>query len=241
MATKILVIALASDLDIAGELSSVLGPGYEVTLLRGADRQKLDMALDGRTQYGIVHILAHGGVSKLDAADGLVSEAELVTLIESQSCLQFVVVAACDSYELVGGIHNALHVPCIGYNAPIDDRAAVEFSRAFYRAWRRSGDVDLAVERGRESLAVLYPSEAPKVRLINGDMVTPTKFSACMAEVRETLAGVEGRLGRIEERLARNEEIPRRWAVVAVVLAVALLIAQVGTPFLNAALIHLTP
>ena len=85
---------------------------------------------------------------------------------------------------------------------------------------------------------MLYPSETPKVRLINGDMVTPTKFTACMGEVRETLAGVEGRLGKIEERLARNEGIPRRWAVVAVVLAVALLIAQVGTPFLNAALIH---
>jgi hypothetical protein len=63
--TKVLVIALASNLYITGELSSVLGPGYEVTLLRGADRQKLDMALDGRAQYGIVHILAHGGVSTL--------------------------------------------------------------------------------------------------------------------------------------------------------------------------------
>jgi hypothetical protein len=139
-----------------------------------------------------------------------VSEAELVTLIESQDCLQLIVVVACDSYELVGGIHNALHVPCIGYNAQIDDRAAVEFSQAFYRAWRRNGDLDLAVERGRESLAVLYPTEAPKERLINGDMVTPTNFSACMDEVRETLAGVEGRLGKIEERLARIEGLPQR-------------------------------
>ena len=236
MATKILVISLADDLNVLGELSGVLGPGYEVTFLQGADRQKLDMALDGRTQYDIVHIMAHGGASVLAAADGPVSEAELVTLIESQRYLLFVVVAACDSYELVGGIHNALHVPCVGYNAPIDDRAAVEFSRAFYRSWRRSGDVERAVERGRESLAVLFPSEAGKVRLINGDMVTPTKFSACMDEVRETLAGVEGRLGKIEERLARIEGLPQRWAVVMVVLAVALLIAQVGTPFLNAAL-----
>ena len=90
-------------------------------------------------------------------------------------------------------------------------------------------------------MEVLYPSEAPKVRLINGDMVTPTKFSACMAEVRETLAGVEGRLGKIEERLARIEGLPQRWMVVLVVLAVALIIAQVGTPFLNAALVHPGP
>ena len=86
------------------------------------------------------------------------------------------------------------------------------------------------------ALAVLFPSEAGKVRLLNGVKVTPTKFSECMDEVRETLAGVEGRLGKIEERLARIERLPQRWAVVMVVLAVALLIAQVGTPFLNAAL-----
>ncbi len=93
-------------------------------------------------------------------------------------------------------------------------------------------------DQGRESLAVLYPMEAPKVRLINGDTVTPTKFTACLDEVRETLAGVEGRLGKIEERLARIEGLPQRWLVVGVVLVALLIVARVGTPFLNAALIH---
>ena len=241
MTTKVLVIALASNLDITGELSSILGPGYEITLLRGADRQKLDMALDGRTQYGIVHIQACGGVSKLVADDGWVPEAELVTLVESQACLQFVVVAACDSYELVGGLHNALHVPCVGYNAPIDDRAAVEFSRAFYRAWKRSGDVALAVDRGRESLAVLYPSEAPKVRLINGDMVTPSAFGACMGRIDERLEAMGAQLVGIEERLDRMDAYPRRWLYVGLLLGVLLIVAQVGTPFLNAALIRIGP
>jgi hypothetical protein len=241
MSTKILVIALASDLDLLGELSSVLGPAYEVTLIRGADRQKLEMALDGRTQFDVVHIQAHGGESKLSAADGLVSEAEIVTLIESQTKLRFVIVASCDSYEIAGGIHNVLHIPCIGYNAPIDDKAAVEFSRAFYRTWqrsggRRSGDIHAAVARARESLAVLYPSEARKVRIINGDMVTPTAFNTGMVEVRDALASIDTRMTGIETRLERIEAVPERWLVIGIVLAIVLIIAQIATPFIASAL-----
>ena len=86
------------------------------------------------------------------------SEAELVSLISAQKALQFVVLACCNGYETAGGIHNALHVPVVAYNAPIEDRAAVEFARGFYRSWRRDRDVGQAVDRGREALAVLYPS-----------------------------------------------------------------------------------
>lgn len=237
-ATKVLVVSLASNLDVAGELSSILGSGFEVQWLRGADRQKLDMALDGHVQYGIVHIFADGAVSVLDAADGLLPEAELITLIESQKALRFVVVAACNSYELVGGIHNALHIPVVGYNAPINDRAAVEFSRAFYRVWRRTQDIDLAVDRGRESLAVLYPSEASKVRLIDGDMITPARFGVVMEDVRGRLVTMDARLLGIESRLTRIEGVPRGWLVVGFILVVALFFAQIGAPFLNAALLY---
>ena len=86
------------------------------------------------------------------------SEAELVSLISTQKALQFVVLACCNGYETAGGIHNALHVPVVAYNAPIEDRAAVEFARGFYRSWRRDRDVTQAVDRGREALAVLFPS-----------------------------------------------------------------------------------
>ena len=70
------------------------------------------------------------------------SEAELVSLMSSQKALQFVFLACCNGYEAAGGIHNALHVPVVAYNAPIDDRAAVEFARGFYRSWRRDRDVE---------------------------------------------------------------------------------------------------
>ena len=158
----VLVLSSGSGLDIAGELGAVLGPGFEVSLVRAANRQTVELVLDGAVQFGIVHILAHGSTSVLDFGDERMSEAELVSLISAQKALQFVVLACCNGYETAGGIHNALHVPVVAYNAPIEDRAAVEFARGFYRSWRRDRNVGQAVDRGREALAVLFPSEAPE-------------------------------------------------------------------------------
>src|SRR5574343_663875 len=158
----------------------------------------------------VLFVALGGEALDLGIADGPLPEPELSSMSESQAALQCVIVSACDSYELVGGLHNALHVPCIGYNAPVDDRAAVEFSRAFYRAWRRAGDVEQAMERGRESLAILFPGEAQKVRMINGDMVTPAAWNTCMENVRGELATMGERLGRIESRLDLIEGVPKR-------------------------------
>ena len=191
---------------------------------RAANRQTVELVLDGAVQFGIVHILAHGvaslTASVLDFGDERMSEAELVSLISAQKALQFVVLACCNGYVTAGGIHNELHVPVVAYNAPIEDRAAVEFRRGFYRSWRRDRDVEQAVDRGREALAVLYPSEAPKVRLINGDMVTPSAFGACMGKIDERLAAMSqgmalltAQLAGIEERLDRMDGYPRALAI----------------------------
>ena len=94
------------------------------------------------------------------------------------------------------------------------------------------------MDRGREALAVLYPSEAPKVRLINGDMATPSAFGACMGKIDERLDRTGTQLVGNEERLDRMDKHPRRWLYVGLLLGVLLIVAQVGTPFLNAALIH---
>ena len=241
--TRVLVLSSGSGLDIAGELGAVLGPGFEVSLVWAANRQTVELALDGAVQFGIVHVLAHGATSVLDFGGERMSEAELVSLMSSQQALQFVFLACCNGYEAAGGIHNALHVPVVAYNAPIDDRAAVEFARGFYRSWRRDRDVEKAVDRGRDALAALYPSEAPKVRLINGDMVTPRIFDACMGRIDERLEAMSqgralltGQLAGIEKRLDRIEAVPQRWLIVGVVLVALLIAVQVGTPFLNAAL-----
>ena len=53
------------------------------------------------------------------------------------------------------------------------------------------------MDRGREALAVLFPSEAPKVRLLNGDMVTPAAFGACMGKIDARLDPWGTQLGGI--------------------------------------------
>ena len=50
------------------------------------------------------------------------------------------------------------------------------------------------------------------------------------------MALLTGQLAGIEKRLDRIEALPQRWLIVGVVLVALLIAAQVGTPFLNAAL-----
>jgi hypothetical protein len=209
---------------------------------RAANRQTVELVLDGAVQFGIVHILAHGvaslTASVLDFGGERMSEVELVSLLSSQKTLQFAFLACCNVYEAAGGIHNELHMPVVAYNASIEDRAAVEFVRGFYRSCRRERDVEKAVDRGREALAVRFPSEAPKVRLINGDMVTPSAFGACIGKIDARLDAMGTQLVGINQRLDRMDAYSRRWLYVGLLLGVLLIVAQVGTPFLNAALIH---
>ena len=86
---------------------------------------------------------------------------------------------------------------------------------------------------------MLFPSAAGKVRLLNGDMVTPSAFGDCMGRIDERLDRMGAQLAGIEERLDRMDAYPRRWLYVGLLLVVLLLVAQVGTPFLNAALMHI--
>ena len=170
------------------------------------------------------------------------SEAELVSLISAQKALQFVVLACCNGYETAGGIHNELHVPVVAYNAPIEDRAAVEFARGFYRSWRRDRDVGQAVDRGREALAVLYPSrgaEGAPYQRGHGDAFRVRRLHG---EDRRAVGSSWAReLVGINQRLDRMDAYPRRWLYVGLLLGVLLIVAQVGTPFLNAALIRIGP
>ena len=159
--------------------------------MRAANRQTVELVLDGAVQFGIVHILAHGSTSVLDFGDERMSEAELVSLISAQKALQFVVLACCNGYEAAGGIHNALHVPVVAYNAPIEDRAAVEFARGFYRSWRRDRDVGQAVDRGRGRwrCCIRAKAEGAAYQRGHGDAVHVRR---CMGKIDERL----DRMGR---------------------------------------------
>ena len=55
------------------------------------------------------------------------------------------------------------------------------------------------------------------------------------------MALLTAQLVGIEERLDRMDAYPRRWLYVGLLLGVLLIVAQVGTPFLNAALIQVGP
>ena len=74
---------------------------------RAANRQTVELVLDGAVQFGVVRILAHGvaslTASVLDFGGERMSEAELVSLISAQKALQFVVLACCNGYETAGG------------------------------------------------------------------------------------------------------------------------------------------
>ena len=82
--------------------------------------------------------------------------------------------------------------------------------------------------------------EAGKVRLLNGDMVTPAAFGACIGKIDERLDGVSQSMALltaevtgINQRLDRMDAYPRRWLYVGLLLGVLLIVAQVGTPFLE--------
>ena len=68
-------------------------------------------------------------------------------------------------------------------------------------------------------------------------MVTPSAFGACMGKIDERLDAMGAQLVGINQRLDRMDAYPRRWLYVGLLLGVLLIVAQVGTPFLNAALI----
>ena len=97
-------------------------------------------------------------------------------------------------------------------------------------------------ERGTRAVpAVLFPSEAGEVRLLNGDMVTPEEFDAPMKRIDARLKALSqgqalltAQLAGIEGRPDRIESVPERWLIVGMALVVVLIIAEVGTPFLEA-------
>ena len=67
---------------------------------RAANRQTVELVLDGAVQFGIVHVLAHGATSVLDFGGERMSEAELVSLMSFQKTLQFVFLACCNTSTL---------------------------------------------------------------------------------------------------------------------------------------------
>ena len=69
----------------------------------------------------------------------------------------------------------------------------------------------------------------------------PAAFGAGVTKIDGRPDRMGAQLVGIEERLDRMDKYPRRWLYVGLLLGVLLIVAQVGTPFLNAALIRIGP
>ncbi len=242
---RLLVVAPSQDgISTDAELPRVI-QGHEVWTVDGTvDRQKIEMAL-GQRQYEAVHFMQHGGVRVLQYADGLMEAGELVAMLRRQHGLQFVALNACDSIAVGVEIHNALDIPVVVHNAPVEDKAAVRFSEQFYRLLAAGQPLGEAVRGAVGVLTRLFPNQAAIPQLVNGNMAPVSavrRLDDCLAGVRSDIDGLavemrssferfDGRLERVEATVNKNSHT---WARAQLVLLALLLLAQLATTMVNA-------
>lgn len=225
----ILFIAPVSNLDTATELTSLVRGNLLEPLTGPVDRAGLERALKA-AQYDVLHFAGHGGKGVLGLTDGLLDAADLATMCEVQKRLRFIVVNACDSLALAATLHNTLHVPVIAHDDEISDAAAKRFVETFYRAYKQTVNVSEAFDRAMRTVGRLFNGEANTPVLINGDMVTDSDLSDCMAYVKEEIGAMRGQLNTIEADVAelKGKQPRTLW-----MLLTLLLLAQLITPWLN--------
>lgn len=230
---RLLFIAPASNLKTGDEILRSI-QGQTVTICDGyVDRAKAEQFL--RDEYDYIHFAGHGGLSVLEWSDGAITVDELLGMLAYQNRLRGVIITACNSARVGAEVHNARHVPVVMCQSEISDPAAVRFSEAFYRALRTGGDMHRAVETGRAALEKAHVGDADVVTLINGDMATDAELDDCMSYVRESMAGMDARLERIEAGMKElKTQQPRTWIAVLVLLGLVAL-GQWVSPWLLAA------
>jgi hypothetical protein len=181
-------------------------------------------------------------------------------MLRKQRQLRFCLLNSCDSIATGVQIHNALSVPIVAMNAPIDDAAAVRFAEAFFRGVDSGLDLEKAVELGRGVLMRLFPSQAAMPQLINGSRATiddlMVKLNSCTGEMKADMTAMRGELtvafehfnartDQLDDAISGLREIStlhlRRSVIILMLLMLGILIAQMMTPLMNAALIHLAP
>ena len=209
---------------------SRIASGHTVEVVDGLlDRAGLERALRN-SDAEAVHFCGHGDKSVLELGDGLLDKGDLVSMLDGLVNIKFVIVNACDSLATGVAIHNALHVPVIAMDAPIEDRAAVRFAETFYRVYKRNGHVGGAFDSARETLLRLYPGQANIPTLINGDMATSAVIGECMQYVRTEIGAMNVKLDSIGDTV---DELKDQQSKTLLILLILLLVAQLLTPWLN--------
>ena len=225
----ILFIAPASKLDTSTELASLASGNLLETVTGAVDRAGLERALRA-AQYDVLHFAGHGGKAMLELTDGLLDEADLVTMCQVQKRLRFVIVNACNSLSLAANLHNTMHVPVIAHDDEIGDAAAKRFVETFYRAYKQTNTIGESFNRAMRTIQRLFGDEINTPVLINGDMVTDGELNSCMAFVKEEIGAMRGQLNSIEAdvQTLKNNQPRTLW-----ILLTLLLLAQLITPWLN--------
>lgn len=226
---RLLFIAPQSTLASGAELSRIAS-GNTLEVIDGLlDRAGLERALRN-AQADAVHFCGHGGKSILELGDGALDKADLVAMLENLATVKFIIINACDSLATGVAIHNALHVPVIAMDAPIEDKAAVRFAETFYRTYRRTGHVGGSFDTARETLLRLFPGQGQVPQLINGDMATSAAMGECMQYVRTEIGAMNVKLDAIGVTV---DELKSQQSRTLLILLILLLVAQLVTPWLN--------
>jgi hypothetical protein len=226
---RLLFIAPQSTLASGAELSRIAS-GNTLEVIDGLlDRAGLERALRN-AQADAVHFCGHGGKSILELGDGALDKADLVAMLENLATVKFIIINACDSLATGVAIHNALHVPVIAMDAPIEDRAAVRFAETFYRTYRRNGHVGGAFDTARATLLRLFPGQGQVPVLINGDMATSAVMGECMQYVRTEIATMNEKLDVIGVTV---DSLKSQQSKTLLILLILLLVAQLMTPWLT--------
>lgn len=240
----ILFVAPQSNLAADAELAHIAA-GNQIDMCVGyVDRAKLALALGGR-EYEVVHFAQHGTRALLALSDGLLEAGELVAMLQArQHNLRFIVLNSCESIAAAITLHNALMIPVVAHNAPIDDAAAVRFAEAFYRNIAVGMSVEAAVEAARTVLLRIYPTEAGSPTLINGARASVADLGAKMDGLSHDMAGIRREVSagfaRVDARIdglqLTGSRHVRIGAKIVIALLAVLTLAQILTPVFNSIL-----
>lgn len=172
-------------------------------------------------------------------SDGEMEVSDLLIMLEPQFAAlpvpRLIVITACNSARVGAEIHNKYHVPVVVMQTEIGDRAAIDFSETFYRAYRTTSKAGDAVAAGHAMLQRKHPTYADAVTLINGDDMTRQEADYCMELVEGRLEEMDKKIDRIEEVV---NEIKSHQSKTLLILLGLLLLAQLVTPFLNGIFVH---
>jgi len=244
---RILLVVPASNIDVAAEILTMAN-GHQLDICSGhIDRAKLELAL-GSTSYDVLHFAQHGDQYGLQFSDGVLEVSELVgMLLKAQRSLKFIVLNACDSIATGVEIHNALMVPIIAHNSAIEDTVAIRFCQAFYRNLKVM-DLHAAFATARVMLMRMFPQSAAIPQIINGSRGTiddlSLKLDTCAehmmqlrTETSSALEAVNIEVSALREVVVQYDATQQRHIGIATIgLLILLLLAQILTPLVNAAL-----